>query len=242
MPELTIATFNVHWGLGRARDGLPPFDVPAACATLDADVIVLQESWAPDGAPSNHHATAAALGMSVVAESLGRSTLSPLPRVIGPPGATELGEGEWCVAVLTRFPVLRERIVRLPRLRLDNVDRVLVHVDLDVEGSPLAVVGTHFSHLEFLSPLHARPLRRGLPPADRPAVLLGDMNMWGWCLSAMLPAGWRRVGRGKTWPAHRPAHRIDHFAVAGGVTARWDEVAADQGSDHRAIRARIAVP
>ena len=93
-----------------------------------------------------------------------------------------------------------------------------------------------------MSPLHTGPLRRGLPPADRPAVLLGDMNMWGWCLSAMLPAGWTRVGSGKTWPAHRPHSRIDHVAVAGGVRPIWDDVSGDLGSDHRAVRARMALP
>jgi endonuclease/exonuclease/phosphatase family metal-dependent hydrolase len=68
------------------------------------------------------------------------------------------------------------------------------------------------------------------------------MNMWGWCLSAMLPRGWSRIGRGKTWPAHRPNSRIDHIAVAGGVQEVWSQVAPDLGSDHRAVRARLRVP
>jgi endonuclease/exonuclease/phosphatase family metal-dependent hydrolase len=242
VPELTLATFNVHWGRDSVRRGLTPFDVPGACAPLEADVLVLQESWAPDDEPSQHEATADALGMEVVAQSLGRSSLDPLPRVIGPPGARELGEGEWCVAVLSRLPITAHRIVHLPQLRLDKVNRVLVQVELDVEGSPLTVVGTHFSHLEFGAPLHTRPLRRGLPPVDRPAVFLGDMNMWGWCISAMVPAGWTRIGAGKTWPAHRPHSRIDHVLVAGGATEVWNDVAPEAGSDHRAVRARIRIP
>jgi len=239
MPELTVATFNVHWGRGRA---FVPFDVPTACASLEADVIVLQESWAPDNAPSQHAATAAALGMDLVAESLGRSVLRPAPKVVGAPGDRSVGIGEWCVAILSRPAMTARPTVHLPPLRLDKVDRALLSVDLDVGGSPLIVIGTHFSHLEFGSPFHTGPLRRGLPPTDRPAVFLGDMNMWGWCLSAMAPRGWTRVGRGKTWPGHHPHSRIDHVLLAGGVTEVWSDVSPDLGSDHRAVRARITIP
>jgi endonuclease/exonuclease/phosphatase family metal-dependent hydrolase len=242
VPELTVASFNIHWGRSSVVHGLIPFDVPAACATLDADVLVVQESWAPDGGESSHDAIAASLGMAVVSESLARSTLDPRPRVIGPPGDRAVGEGEWCIAVLSRLPITATRMVPLPRLRLDKVNRTLVHVEVDVDGSPLTVVGTHFTHLEFGGPLHTGALRRGLPPADRPAVFLGDMNMWGWCLSAMVPPGWQRIGKGKTWPAHRPHSRIDHIALAGGVQEMWSEVAPELGSDHRAVRARLRVP
>lgn len=242
MPELTVASFNVHWGRSSVTQGLKPFDVPAACATLEADVLVVQESWAPDDGSSDHDAIAAALGMGVVAVSLARSSLDPHPHVLGPPGDRSRGEGEWCLAVLTRLPITGHRSVPMPRLRLDKVDRVLLHVDVDVEGSPLTVVGTHFTHLEYGAPLHTRALRRGLPAADRPAVLIGDMNMWGWCLSAMLPAGWTRIGTGKTWPGHRPHSRIDHVALAGSVREVRSEVAPDLGSDHRAIRTRVLVP
>src|SRR5579884_2196140 len=44
MPRLVVATFNVHGGVdgwGRA------YDVVDACRRLEADVLVLQESWTP---------------------------------------------------------------------------------------------------------------------------------------------------------------------------------------------------
>jgi vancomycin resistance protein VanJ len=58
----------------------------------------------------------------------------------------------------------------------------------------------------------------------------------------MLPAGWARIGHGKTWPAHHPHSRIDHIVLAGGVEEVWTDVLPDLGSDHRAVRARIRVP
>ena len=97
--------------------------------------------------------------------------------------------------------------------------RVLLHAEIDVDGTNLTVVATHFSHLEFGSPLQTRALRRGLPPADRPAALVGDMNMWGWTIDAMTPPGWRRVVRGKTWPA--PARGTRSTTSSSRRASRW---------------------
>jgi endonuclease/exonuclease/phosphatase family metal-dependent hydrolase len=67
---LTIANFNMHTGIdGWGR----PFDVVGACRDLDADVLVLQEVWTPDGPTSGSGAgegqaelIAAELGYQVV--------------------------------------------------------------------------------------------------------------------------------------------------------------------------------
>jgi endonuclease/exonuclease/phosphatase family metal-dependent hydrolase len=46
---VVVASFNAHCGVdGWARR----FDLTAACAVIDADVLVLQENWAPDGGQS----------------------------------------------------------------------------------------------------------------------------------------------------------------------------------------------
>jgi endonuclease/exonuclease/phosphatase family metal-dependent hydrolase len=242
VPELTIATFNVHWGLGSHRDRYPPFDVVAACTSFEADVIVLQESWAPDGEVSQHDVVADALGMQCIAVSMGRSSLKPKPRVVGRAGAPgDPGEGEWCLALLSRKPIRSTRTIELPQLFLDPSTRVLLHAEIDVDGTNLTVVATHFSHFEYGSPLQVGALRRGLPPTDRPGVLVGDMNMWGWTIDAMTPRGWRRAVRGKTWVAARPRHQIDHVLVTPGVEVVRGEVLADRGSDHLPIRVKLRV-
>ncbi len=68
---LTVANFNMHAGIdGWGR----PFDYLAACRALEADVIVLQETWASVGAPpaeGQAEAIAADLGYQVVTASLG---------------------------------------------------------------------------------------------------------------------------------------------------------------------------
>jgi hypothetical protein len=64
--SVTLATFNVHMGVdGWGR----PFDVVSRCAALGADVLVMQESWAPDdGDPSTARRVADALGYDLVRE------------------------------------------------------------------------------------------------------------------------------------------------------------------------------
>jgi len=58
MPELSVASFNAHAGMdGWGR----PYDLTEACRHLDADVIVLQEIFAPLNAISQADEVAAAL-------------------------------------------------------------------------------------------------------------------------------------------------------------------------------------
>ncbi len=243
MPELTLASFNVHWGRSDRHLDYAEFDVVEACRALEADVLVLQETWAPDQGEAHHDLVAAALGMSVLSVPLSRSVVDPKPMLVSRADpARAAGDGDWCLALLSRKPIRSSRTVVMPPLRLDPSTRVLLHAEIDVDGANLTVVATHFSHLEFGSPLQARALRRALPPIDRPAAFVGDMNMWGWTVAAMTPRGWRRAVRGKTWPSRRPAHQIDHVLVTPSVGVVGGEVLPHAGSDHRPIRTRLRVP
>lgn len=239
MPELTIASYNIHWSRGRKGAGYPPFDAVDAARHLDADVLVLQESWAPDDGVSDHQRIADALDMAVAADAvLARSVRDPEPKVVG--GATMAGgDGGWHLVALSRVPVLDTRVEALPHLPFDHADRAVLAFGVEVDGSRLEVRGTHLPHLEYGAHLSTRGLRRTLPPTDVPAAFIGDMNMWSWTIDRMVPSGWRRVVRGKTWPAHRPHSQIDHLLVTPSVDAAWGEVGPDLGSDHLPIRARL---
>ena len=243
MAELTVASLNVHWGRGTKSAGYPAFDVTATCKDLAADVIALQESWAPDDGESQHEAAARELGYEVVSVPLSRADASPEPALVDRHDPDRRrGTGDWSLALLSRLPIAATRTSRMWQLPVDPSSRAVLQVDVVVDDAPLTVVTTHFTHLEFGAVLHTRALRRALPPTDRSAVLIGDMNMWGWCISAMTPRGWRRVGRGATWPAHRPHSRIDHVLVTPSVEVLDTETLPDVGSDHRPIRARLRLP
>lgn len=272
-----VANFNVHAGVdGWGR----PFDVVAACRTIDADVLVLEECWAPDadpGAPVARPGTAEAVAAALGYErheltlATGRRAQPrpdatdrwmqsmdwrgashaiyldqhrPMPRTIaGSPRFLEATPGRWGIAVLSRLPVVDHQEVDLGRLRRDRARRGALLVRVDVGGGrTLTVIGTHMTHLSYGSPLQFTRLRHLLAPAvaDGPAVLVGDMNLWGPPVAALMP-GWRRIVRGKTWPAWRPHSQVDHILARGAVRALRSEVLPMAGSDHRPVRALLTL-
>lgn len=295
--EVVVATFNVHAGVdGWGR----PFDVVAACRPIDADVLVLEECWAPapggagtgDGSgdtPGNDTGSGPGDGTrsdpgiaAQVAEAYGYDrrelTLAtgrraqprpdasdrwmrsmdwrgsshaiyldqyrPMsPAVARSPRFHEAQPGRWGIAVLSRLPVLGHEEVDLGRLRRDRARRGALVVQVDAGGGrTLTVVGTHMTHISYGSPLHFTRLRHLLEPlvGDGPAVLLGDMNLWGPPVAALMP-GWRRTVLGRTWPAWRPHSQVDHVLARGPVRALGGEVLPMAGSDHRPLRARLAL-
>ncbi len=155
------------------------------------------------------------------------------------PGAAR--RGLWGVAVLTRLPVLSTSVVDLGLLRSDKARRVVAVVDVEVGGRTVTVFGAHMAHLSAGSPIHFVRLRRALPGPGRPAVVAGDMNLWGPPTVALL-GRWRRAARGRTWPAWQPIAQPDHILVNSSLAVRQGEVVGgDTGSDHRPVRARLAL-
>ncbi len=257
-----LASWNVHCGVdGWGR----PFDVVGTCRQFDADLLVLQESWRPDGGASTAERVADALGYDVHQAELARGRLyGPDPEATDrwrpPPGhahdTLRLDDirpgrraayrqrrphvtGTWSLAVLTRVPVRAVDVCDLGRLPRDGARRAAISCTIDVAGTALVVTGTHMSHLLQWSPIQYRRLRATLPRPDVAAALLGDMNLWGPAVVAQLP-GWQRVVRGRTWPTWRPHSQIDHILVNRAAVARGGGVAGPGGSDHRPVVATVA--
>lgn len=261
---LRVASFNVHMGVdGWGR----PYDVLAECEALDADVLVLQESWTPDdGTPGTAALVAVRLGYHVVAEAhLAHARLyAPVvgtPRRWGPalgqvrktlrldderftmPAGSRdrpAEHGCWGVAVLARVPCRDPRVLSLGTLRRDPAHRAVVRCTTDLGSGEVVLHGTHMSHITHLSPTQYRRLARLLPTVERPALLAGDMNMWGPPASAFFP-GWRRAVVGRTWPSHRPHSQLDHVLVTPALAVVTARVADASGSDHRPVVVTVAL-
>jgi len=263
----SVASFNAHAGVdGWGR----PFDVVGACRLIDADVLVLEENWAPADGPSLAARVGAALGYEVREHALAGGRLAgPHPAADGrwmrpldwrgrshaifldserPFGAGVRGSarfsaaqaGEWGVAVLSRLPVLDAGVIELGRLPRDRARRAALCVRVGLP-TPVTVVGTHMSHLTYGAPRQFRSLGHALRErvGDGPAILAGDMNLWGPPVRALLP-GWRRAVRGRTWPAWRPHSQVDHVLVRGPLQVLEAGVLGAVGSDHRPLRATLA--
>lgn len=233
MPELTVAAFNLHWGVDlRGR----PFDAMGPCLALGADVLVLPESWRPHGRTAFVDELAERMG-AVVHDVAFMSDRHPgRPRHLepppGPPGTSGL-------AVLSRLPVVSVTNLVVPRTRNDVVrQRLAIIVEVEVDGRRVAVGGLHASHRLWGCLPQLRALDRALDARGLPSAIAGDCNMWGPPIATVL-RGRRRAVRGRTWPARRPHSQIDHIWIDDGLEVVDASVGPDAGSDHRPIRARL---
>lgn len=260
MPEITVASLNVHGGVdGWGR----PFDVADACRQLDADVLTVQELWSP----LDHDAgaeLAAALGYEGRVFRMAPGRLRAPPPAAGPrwgprwprthlrallalderagdaSPAEHAAPGTIGFALLSRLPLRDVRTVDLGRMPGDRCRRGALVAELEVAGATLLVAGTHMSHIRHFSPVQFRRLHRALPPRSVAAALLGDMNMWGPPLELLLP-GFTRAVRGRTWPAWRPLVQSDHVLVTPPVTVRHGERRRVGDTDHLAVRVTLAL-
>lgn len=266
--SFSVATFNAHAGVdGWGR----PYDVVAACRRIDADVLVLEENWAPDDGPSLAEVAATALGYEVHEHALAGGRLAgPHPdadanwmrsfdwrgrshaifldtergfseRVVHSRRYDGATPGQWGIAVLSRLRVKDTDVIDLGRLARDRSRRAAVVVTVDT-AVPATVIGTHMSHITYGAPKQfvqlARLIRAVVGP--HPAVLAGDMNLWGPPVSMFFP-GWQRAVRAKTWPAWRPHSQVDHVLVHGPLRIRRAEVLDAMGSDHLPLRVLLEV-
>jgi endonuclease/exonuclease/phosphatase family metal-dependent hydrolase len=242
VPELTLGSFNLHMGRGTPGHAAPFYDLVAAVKEVGTDVLVVQEAWVPDDGPGQLAQLADALDYRIAAGwAVARASCHDQVRLVAREGPG--GDGDWCVAILSRLPVAHADVVPLPpQLPRDPGRRALLRATVDVGGTPLTVCGTHLPLLK--DPVwRLRPaLRDALPdPATTAAALAGDMNMWGWCVDRLAPPGWRRVVRGRTYPSHRPHSQTDHVLVTPPVVVTGAEVVPQTMSDHRPVRVRLAV-
>jgi endonuclease/exonuclease/phosphatase family metal-dependent hydrolase len=254
MNELTVVTLNLHGGqrnrgisTPRLRQHGPPpekaatngaFDVAGALRSFDADVLVLQESWWPDEGAAAVDLVAADSSATVHWAWFGRGIVEPWPHIIS--ARPHRACGRIGLAVVSRLPSRLVETIPVGDVPGDPaLRRCALHLALDVGGLDLDLIAVHLSsRLPYAPPIQIRNLRTRLPPPDRRAVIVGDFNLWGPAVTALLP-GWRRAVRGRTWPAHRPHSQIDHVLVRNGVEVGDAAVLDEVGSDHRPVRVTL---
>jgi endonuclease/exonuclease/phosphatase family metal-dependent hydrolase len=236
-----IATFNILSGRALSEQSADVEKYAAAVASLDADILGLQEVDRDQPRSGRADLTA------VAAEAMGAVAHRFVPTLSGTPGRSwsagrdddPPGGPAYGIALLSRRPVTEWQVVRLPRLRIraGEEPRVAVVATVDGASGRLRVATTHLSFVPWWNGQQLRALVRALGTSDGPTVLTGDLNM------APAPAarisGMRALASGPTFPNPEPRVQLDHLladrplrVVAGGAVRL-------PVSDHQALVADL---
>ncbi len=252
---MRIATFNILSGRSPADGRVDEDRFHRAVASLDADLLGLQE--VDRNQPRSRHADLTA----IAADAMGAPHHLFVAALAGTPGATwsaatgdeQPDSAAYGVAFLSRYPVLGWRVVRLPAvpvpvphrfhgrrlpLWVRDEPRVAVVADVDAPPGRLQVVTTHLSFLGPWNRVQLRRLVRSLGPRTGPVVLTGDLNMG--LDAATRATGMRPLATGATFPADDPREQLDHLLADGDVGTATGSVVPLPMSDHRALVADLA--
>ena len=247
---MRLATFNILHGRSLA-DGEVDLDRYArAVATLDADVLALQE--VDRSQPRSHGADLTA----IAAEAMGAvdhrfaATLAGLPTTwSAATGELQPGTAGYGVALLSRWPVSSWTVVPLEAMQgpvpvvfpgkdepemVHDEPRVAVVGVVETPDGPVTVASTHLTFIPDWTHVQLERVVDALGDQPRPAVLMGDLNMVGHRPS--LVTGWRSLAEELTYPVAEPDRQIDHILAEGALRAVSDARSVATGiSDHRAL-------
>ncbi|TFV63378.1 endonuclease [Geodermatophilus sp. DF01-2] len=250
---MRIATFNILHGRSPADGRVDVERLAAAVKTLDADVLGLQEVDRDQPRSMGADLTA------VAAEAMGAVGSQFVAALSGTPGGTWMaatgdeqpGSASYGIALLSRYPVVSWRVVRLPALRgrvpvwfrgssrprlVGDEPRVAVAAVLEGPSGQFTVANTHLSFVPGWNTLQLSKLVRSLTGTREPLVLMGDLNMEG--RQAVRVSGMRPLASGSTptFPVDVPTRQLDHVLARGPMTATGAAEAVRLPlSDHRAL-------
>lgn len=254
--SVRIATFNVLHGRSPEDDRVDVDRLAAAVASLDADVLGLQEVDRDQPRSLGADLTA------VAAEAMGAPEHQFVAALAGTPGGTwtaatgeeQPGTAGYGIALLSRHPVASWRVVRLPVLRtrvpmwfrgsrrpvlVTEEPRVAVAAVVDGPVGRITVATTHLSFVPGSNAWQLRTLVRSLRGTPEPLVLVGDLNMDR--RRAVRVSGLRALAAADTFPAQEPCEQLDHVLARGPVRATGPAVAVRLPlSDHRALHVDVA--
>lgn len=247
---MRLATVNVLSGRSPDEDHVDVDRFAAATASLDVDVLAMQEVDRDQPRSDRLDLTA------VAAEALGARWSRFAPALGGVPGErwsaahghVTAGRPAYGVALVSRPPVHWWHVVPLPALGVPVLfrwpgarrptwvrDEARIALLAGVEGprGPVTVVTTHLSFLPAWNLVQLAVLQRVLRRRPGALVLTGDLNTGP--RPARAVTGCRVVPAPPTYPSDTPVRRIDHVLLRG-LEASGPAVARRLPvSDHRAL-------
>ena len=262
--KLQVGTLNLASARDERGQSLDAAALRAALATLDVDVLAVQEI---DVLQPRSHAVdqpvevAAALGTTewrFAAAVAGTPDPFRSWTPVDPPvlrGSWEEPTGpHYGIALFSRLPVRRWSVqalgagraklpIRAPDPRTGEVrtwwfpdePRLAVAAELD----RVTVIGTHLSFAPHTAARQLLRLRRWARSLPGPVLLAGDLNLIG-PLPARLARA-QRLAATPTYPAPSPRVQFDHVLAFDPVVAGPAEVRALEFGDHRLVVVPVTV-
>jgi endonuclease/exonuclease/phosphatase family metal-dependent hydrolase len=216
-----VVTYNMQAG-ERGLDGLV-----TTLKDADADIIALEEvdrGTRRSGKVDQPSRLAAALGM--------KSTFVPHFNYHG---------GEYGLALLSRWP-----IVRAERVKVKGSQLSLLDATLKAPGGELRVVVVHFTRAnDEVKLLEAQAAYALVKDESRPALVLGDMNTrTGSEVYSLFAASLQDSCEAKaepTWSSDSPFIRIDYVWASKAFAVDACQTLASTASDHLPVRAVLSL-
>jgi endonuclease/exonuclease/phosphatase family metal-dependent hydrolase len=251
---MRVATFNILHGLSLTDGRVEADRFRAAVDAIDADVLALQE--VDRDQPRSHHldfTTIAAERMAgsgrFVAALLGTPGESYVAATGGPAIAPELHGPQYGIALVSRFPVERWYVHRLPPapvrspvlagprqvIFLPDEPRVVLAARVVTPAGPVTMATTHLSFVPGWNLYQLRRVLAALGRLPAPRVLLGDLNLPAAVVRRV--TRWRPAATLPTFPSVDPRIQLDHILLEARSGWSVDPAAAPYVplSDHRPL-------
>ena len=222
---LKVATFNIVRCEDQANSGVAnPDNIVNYIRDNNIDICVLNEVDVNNSRSKNaDHAEYKASGYNqpkYIAEKLGYdyAFVAALDGYIGhTPADRSNGSARYGNAIISRYPIVGEVKYKVVQLKSYQVSgnyerRIVMWAEINVNGTPLTVVGSHFGLNPDEKDEITRVVREEvLPTISTPTLLMGDFNMQ---------------------PSTRNIRRLDNASVNGHdmVMAGYDDLTFTQGS------------
>jgi endonuclease/exonuclease/phosphatase family metal-dependent hydrolase len=222
---MRVLTYNIRGGLG--MDGQRRLDrIAAVVNEAAADLVGLQEV----------HQRLPQSGLAVQPRSLRRAT--GMACEFGP--ALSIGVGLYGNAVLSRFPVNRRVVHRLPG---EGEPRGALEIEVVWGDRRLVFFCTHFGLTDAARAEQSAALAEIVRRVDAPVVLVGDLNAGPETpeVRTLLATGLRHAAPPveATFPSDVPGCRIDYILISRELTCERCEVVNSTASDHLPVLADL---